>query len=179
MRSKLLSQAVVLTLVATLGLTGCKNFHWPWQKSHPGGQAGAQGEPPPLTGTGTELSTRPIVSEDGLTHGQFTAVYFEYDSARVKPSEVSKLEVVANWMKSKSSAKLVVEGHCDERGTAEYNRALGERRAGAVREELARMGVEADRITTVSYGKDRPADPGHDEAARAKNRRCEFAVVKE
>jgi peptidoglycan-associated lipoprotein len=72
-----------------------------------------------------------------------------------------------------------VEGHCDERGTAEYNRALGERRAGAAREELVRMGVEAERITTISYGKDRPADPGHDEASWAKNRRCEFSAIKE
>ncbi len=178
MRSRFVSHAIILTLVATLGLTGCKNFHWPWQKSHPSDQGGAPGEPPPLTGNGIENGTRPIVTGE-LPHGQFAPVYFDFDSARVKPSEVSKIEAVASWMKSNSSAKLVVEGHCDERGTAEYNRALGERRAGAAREELVRMGVEAERITTISYGKDRPADPGHDEASWAKNRRCEFSAIKE
>ncbi len=178
MRSKFVSHAIVLTLIATLGLTGCKNFHWPWQKSHPNGQAG-ENQPPPLdNGTGIQAGERPIITGD-LQHGQFAAVYFDFDSARVKPSEVSKIEAVANWMKSNSSAKLVVEGHCDERGTAEYNRALGERRAGAAREELVRMGVDAERITTISYGKDRPADPGHGEASWAKNRRCEFSAIKE
>jgi peptidoglycan-associated lipoprotein len=70
-----------------------------------------------------------------------------------------------------------VEGHCDERGTAEFNRALGERRALAAREELVKQGADGSRITTISYGSDRPADMGHDEAAWSKNRRCEFVVV--
>src|ERR1017187_9079776 len=124
MRSRFVSHAIVLTLIATLGLTGCKNFHWPWQKSHAGGQSGAGTEPPALpNGTDLGAGTRPIIPGGELEHGQFAAVYFDFDSARVKPSEVSKIEAVANWMKSNSSAKLVVEGHCDERGTAEYNRA--------------------------------------------------------
>ena len=114
-----------------------------------------------------------------MTHGQFASVYFDFDSAKIRPSEVSKLEAVASRLKSNPNTKLVVEGHCDERGTAEYNRALGERRAQAAREKLVALGVDASRITTISYGKDKPADPGHDEAAWAKNRRCEFAVVKE
>jgi peptidoglycan-associated lipoprotein len=108
--------------------------------------------------------------------GQFTPVYFDYDSAKIKPSETSKLQAVASALKS-SSNKLVVEGHCDERGTAEYNRALGERRAQAAREELVGLGISADRISTVSYGKERPADPGHEDTAWSRNRRCEFVVV--
>jgi len=176
MRSKTLSHAVVLALVAMLGLTGCQNSHWPWQKNKNSANGSQAGEPPPLGGNDIGEGTRPIVNGE-LPHGQFEPIYFDFDSARVRPSEVSKIEAVANWMKSNSGAKLVVEGHCDERGTAEYNRALGERRAAAAREELVRMGVDADRITTISYGKDRPADPGHDEAAWAKNRRCEFSAV--
>ena len=172
MRNKLLTHALCLTLIATLGLTGCKNFRWPWQKP----KSSAQGEPPPLGGTDIAGGERPIISGD-LVHGQFTPVYFDYDSAKVRPSEVSKLDAVASWMKSNPNAKLVVEGYCDERGTAEYNRALGERRAQSAREELVRMGVSAGRITTISYGNDRPADLGHDEAAWAKNRRCEFVAV--
>ena len=175
MRSRLLSYAVVATLIGTLGLTGCKNL---WKKKTTG--SGAEGQPPPLSeGTGIPSGERPIVTGGDLTHGQFAAVYFDFDSAKIRPSEVAKLEAVANWMKSNSSAKLVVEGHCDERGTAEYNRALGERRAQAAREKLVSLGVDAGRITTISYGNDRPADLGHDEAAWAKNRRCEFAIVKE
>ena len=171
MRNKLLTHALCLTLIATLGLTGCKNFRWPWQKKT------TEAAPPPLPESGDIAGgQRPIISGE-LPHGQFTPVYFDYDSAKVRPSEVSKLEAVAAWMKSNPHANLVVEGYCDERGTAEYNRALGERRAQAAREELVHMGVSAGRITTISYGKDRPADLGHDEAAWAKNRRCEFVAV--
>jgi peptidoglycan-associated lipoprotein len=118
-----------------------------------------------------------MVGAEGLPeHGQFAAVLFDYDSARIRPSEDSKLEAVAAYLKA-NPGKLVIEGHCDERGTAEYNRALGERRALAARDALVKLGVDASRMSTISYGKDRPVDPGHDETAWAKNRRCEFVVV--
>ena len=173
MRSKLLSYAVVVTLIGTLGLTGCKN---PWKKK----TSGTGTQPAPLVeGTGIPAGERPLIGPGGeLTHGQFAAVYFDFDSVKIRPSEVAKLEAVAAALKGNSN-KLVIEGHCDERGTAEYNRALGERRAEAAREKLVALGVGAGRITTISYGKDKPADPGHDETAWAKNRRCEFAVVRE
>ena len=96
--------------------------------------------------------------------------------ARIRPSEESKLAAVSAYLKA-NPGKLVIEGHCDERGTAEYNRALGDRRAIAARDELVKLGVDTGRMSTISYGKDRPADPGHDEGAWAKNRRCEFVVV--
>ena len=111
-----------------------------------------------------------------LAHGQFAPVYFDYDSSRIRPSEDPKLQAVAAYLKS-NPGKLVVEGYCDERGTAEFNRALGERRALATREELVKDGADGSRITTISYGSDRPADMGHDEAAWAKNRRCEFGIA--
>jgi peptidoglycan-associated lipoprotein len=178
MRSRFLSHAVVVTLIATLGLTGCRNFHWPWQKKTGASAASPAGQPPPLAeGAGIPSGERPIVTGE-LTHGQFAPVYFDFDSGKIRPSEVAKLEAVAAALKGNSN-KLVIEGHCDERGTAEYNRALGERRAQVAREKLVALGVGAGRITTISYGKDKPADPGHDETAWAKNRRCEFAVVKE
>ena len=110
------------------------------------------------------------------SHGEFEPVYFDFDSSRVKPGEMSKIESVASALKG-NSKKLVVEGHADERGTAEYNRALGERRAQACREELVKKGIAADRISTISYGEDRPAELGHDEGSWAKNRRCEFITV--
>jgi len=107
-------------------------------------------------------------------------VFFDLDKATIKKAEQKKIDEVAAYLKSSgaSANKMLVEGHCDERGTEEYNRALGERRALAVREYLVRAGVGSDRVFTRSYGEDRPADSGHDEAAWAKNRRGEFIVLK-
>ncbi len=105
-------------------------------------------------------------------------VYFDYDRSTVRESEKAKLEAVADHMKKESMDKdLLVEGHCDERGTEEYNRALGERRAQAVREYLVNLGLSAARIQTISYGKDKPIEPEHNEAAWSKNRRGEFGVL--
>jgi peptidoglycan-associated lipoprotein len=101
-------------------------------------------------------------------------LYFAFDSSVIATGERSKLEAVAAYFKKHAEENLLVEGHCDERGTQEYNRALGERRAQACREFLIQTGLPARRIQTISYGKDRPADPGHDEAAWGKNRRAEF-----
>jgi len=95
----------------------------------------------------------------------------------VKSSEKSKAAAVADYLKGNAAAAVKVEGHCDERGTEEYNRSLGERRALACREELIRLGIDANRVDTISYGEDRPADPGHDESAWKKNRRGEFVLL--
>ena len=105
-------------------------------------------------------------------------IYFDYDRFTVKASEAAKLEKVADQLKQNSKHKLRVEGNCDERGTEEYNRSLGERRALSAREFLIKLGVGAERITTTSYGEDKPAELGHDEAAWAKNRRAEFVLLK-
>ena len=104
-------------------------------------------------------------------------IYFDYDSASVKPDDQSKLSAVASALQSDMSAKLLIEGHCDERGTEEYNRALGERRALAAREALTGLGLSASRVATRSYGEDRPADLGHDQSAWTKNRRAEFILL--
>ena len=103
-------------------------------------------------------------------------VHFAFDSAAVLSKEENKLIIVSEKLKSDTSAKLLIEGHCDERGTEEYNRSLGERRALALREALIRSGIEAERVQTISYGKDKPADSGHGEAAWNKNRRGEFIL---
>jgi peptidoglycan-associated lipoprotein len=103
-------------------------------------------------------------------------VYFDFDSSTIKSSEKKKVANVAEYMKKNPGNGLEVEGHCDERGTDGYNRSLGERRALALREELARHGVDAMMIDTVSYGKDHPAVQGHDESAYKKNRRGEFLL---
>jgi peptidoglycan-associated lipoprotein len=103
-------------------------------------------------------------------------VHFDYDSSVVKAAEKSKVAAVADHLKANPLDALEVDGHADERGTEEYNRSLGERRALALRDELMRLGVAASRIDTTSYGKDRPVDTGHDEAAHRKNRRGEFLL---
>ena len=105
-------------------------------------------------------------------------VYFEYDKSSIKDSEISKLEKVANAMKQQYKGKgLRIEGHCDERGTEEYNRSLGNRRALSIREFLVRSGVSAEMVDVVSYGEDRPAESGHTESVWSKNRRGEFVML--
>ncbi len=104
-------------------------------------------------------------------------VRFDFDSAVVKSSEKSNVEAAGAYLKANPKVGLRVEGNCDERGTEEYNRALGERRALAIRELIVGGGVEGDRVVTVSFGKDKPEALGHDEAAWAINRRGVFVVL--
>ena len=104
-------------------------------------------------------------------------VHFAFDSAVVLNKEQANIASVAQALTSSPGDKLFIEGNCDERGTQEYNRALGERRALALREALVKNGIDPERIRTISYGKDKPEDPGHDEAAWAKNRRGVFILL--
>jgi peptidoglycan-associated lipoprotein len=101
-------------------------------------------------------------------------VYFDYDSFTVKPEFQATIEAHAQFLKSNSRAKLSLEGHTDERGGREYNLALGQKRADAVRQSLTLLGVNAAQIETVSFGEEKPAVQGSDESAYAKNRRAEF-----
>jgi peptidoglycan-associated lipoprotein len=102
--------------------------------------------------------------------------FFDFDSASLKAEAKSTLDANAREMKRVTDKNITIEGHCDERGTKAYNLALGEKRANAARDYLVAMGVNPSRITTISYGKERPFDPGHTEAAWAKNRRAHFVV---
>lgn len=111
------------------------------------------------------------------TRFQNQVVYFGFDRFDVSDGEIPKVSDIANAMKSMKN-DIIIAGFTDERGTEEYNRGLGERRAQAVREALIGMGVNPARIQTVSFGKEMPADPGTGEAAWAKNRRAEFGVIK-
>jgi peptidoglycan-associated lipoprotein len=108
---------------------------------------------------------------------QFQPIYFDFDSQTIRASETGKVQQVADFMKN-GSTQIIIAGFTDERGTPEYNRGLGDRRAGAVREALISQGVDGSRIQTVSFGLEMPADPGHNEAAWAKNRRAEIGVIK-
>jgi peptidoglycan-associated lipoprotein len=104
-------------------------------------------------------------------------LFFALDSSEVSEAGQATLNANAALLKQYPSWTITIEGHCDERGTAEYNLALGERRAAAARAYLVSLGIAADRLRTVSYGKEFPFDPGHDEAAFAKNRRAHFVIT--
>src|SRR5262249_51844902 len=104
-------------------------------------------------------------------------IFFAYDSAEIDATAQSTLDADAGVLKQYPSWTITIEGHCDERGTAEYNLALGERRAVAARTYLVSLGIPADRLRTVSYGKEFPFDPGHDDAAWSKNRRAHFVIT--
>jgi peptidoglycan-associated lipoprotein len=101
-------------------------------------------------------------------------IYFDFDKSDIRPDAVRMLDANIDWMKSHPTALILIEGHCDERGTNEYNLALGERRAQATLKYLVSRGVAESRITTISYGEERPVCAGHTEACWAKNRRAHF-----
>jgi len=107
----------------------------------------------------------------------FKPVFFQLDRAELDDGGRAVVNANAALLKKYSTWVTTIEGHCDERGTAEYNLALGERRAAAVRTYLVSLGISPDRIRTVSYGKEFPFDPGHDENAWAKNRRAHFVIT--
>lgn len=115
-------------------------------------------------------------SEDRETLAPHT-VYFGFDRSSISTKELAKVEDVADYLNAETETMVKVEGHCDERGTDEYNRALGERRALSIREVLIQLGVSPQRITTESWGEDRPAVLGETESTYAKNRRGEFVLL--
>ena len=138
--------------------------------------------PPPPTPTisSDPLSGDPYVNEstDAINqHSPLQPIFFALDSDQLDDLAKKTIEDDATVLKKYSTWVITIEGHCDERGTAEYNLALGERRALAVKGYLQTLGLSADRFRTVSYGKEFPFDPGHAEAAWAKNRRAHLMVT--
>jgi peptidoglycan-associated lipoprotein len=128
-----------------------------------------------LSGDATSSSDFPS-SETLGEGGPLADVHFEYDRATLTDEAKATLEKHALWLQGHRDAKVTVEGHCDDRGTTDYNLALGEQRARVARDYLASLGVSAGRMRTVSYGKERPLVKGENEQAYAQNRRAHFAV---
>ncbi len=194
MKRTTLLNFLFLGLVLMIGATACKKkpaiiTHIP-QGSRVGPGTGATsgfeqgvsvpGEFAPDATTGRI----PLANPEGIdgrnqNRSMFEAntVYFDLDSASVKSNEQSKLETVANYFKSNPAGDLLIEGHCDERGTEGYNLTLGDRRANALREYLVNLGVSPERIHVVSFGEAKPAADGADESAYSKNRRGEFIFI--
>lgn len=126
--------------------------------------------------TGTLREVRPTEAPADAVVSELQIVYFDYDSSDLSAATVAALQVNAEWLKQHPGVTVRIEGHCDERGTVEYNYALGARRANTVRDYLARLGVAPERMETISYGKERPIDPANTEEAWAKNRRAQFFI---
>ena len=150
----------------------------------PGGNPGGGGTGPTIV----EIPTDPLnqalgnnfSGNDSEDRDTFLAqmVHFDYDSSSVKPTDLAKVEIVAQHMVQNPSHKLMIEGHCDERGTEDYNVSLGERRALAVVDELLRLGISQGRIRTTSYGEKVPMADGLTEQAFTQNRRGEFVLLR-
>ena len=147
--------------------------------SAPGAGDGAPVKEAPVAPEAAPPVTPPAAPGVAVTEeakSMFDDVRFDFDKSEVREDGRQTCRVVADYLKKNPRAKLLIEGHCDERGTAEYNMALGERRATAVMTYLVSLGVSKAALSTVSFGKEKPLDPGHDEEAWAKNRRAHFVL---
>jgi peptidoglycan-associated lipoprotein len=176
---------MTLALVVALAATGCRNHKPVGVTPIPNGQGGQVGElgpggtmggNQPGGGQQSSISDFDNMTQDRAALANYT-IHFAFDSSTIRHSEDANLQSVASALSSDPSTKLIIEGNCDERGTEEYNRSLGERRALAARQALAKLGVDPARIRTVSYGKDKPTDSGHDESAWSQNRRDDFVLL--
>lgn len=172
--------ALRLTLVAgaALSLAACAHHPKPTYPTaapppaaRPAPPAPAPSRPEPVTQNALPGSERDFVINIG------DRVYFDFDSYAVRTDAGPLLDAQTGWLKRYPAVQVRIEGNCDERGTREYNLALGARRANAVREYLVSHGVEAGRITTVSYGKEKPIDPGAGDVAEQHNRNGHTAIV--
>jgi peptidoglycan-associated lipoprotein len=121
-----------------------------------------------------DVPPTPIPSR--VSSSDFQPAFFDLDSYALRDDARSALDADAKLLRDNADVNVTIEGHCDERGTSEYNQALGERRAQAARDYLVAAGISAGRLNVISYGKERPFDPGHDESAWAKNRRAHLVV---
>jgi peptidoglycan-associated lipoprotein len=184
--------AVIALVVIALGVGACAKKKPPVARPMPPpattGNTGGNPPPPPPTPVPdtTPVPPEPTITEDPLAAGDldiinknspFQPVFFGLDSFEVDTTAQQALTTNAGILKKYPAWVITIEGHCDERGTAEYNLALGEKRALAAKTYLVSLGIPADRLRTVSYGKEFPFDPGHDEAAWSKNRRAHFVVT--
>jgi peptidoglycan-associated lipoprotein len=148
--------------------------------------------PPPQEQPPVERVEAPVVQEPQLSEEELLlqksldqinrekplgTIYFDYDRAVVRDDARATLDGNAGWLKKFRTIKVLVEGHCDERGTEEYNLALGEKRAKAAQDYLLSLGIGSDRLKIISYGKSQPINPGHDEGAWQMNRRAQFLVI--
>jgi peptidoglycan-associated lipoprotein len=193
MRSTVPRAALVVLVMLTTGASACGGKKPPVARAIP---PPAPAPAPPATAARPPAPPEPVneptivppepLREDRIAsaslddinrNSPLKPVFFEYDSSDLAGDAMTILDANAAVLKKYPSWTITIEGHCDERGTAEYNLALGERRAVASRAYLVSLGISADRLRTVSYGKEFPFEPGHDESAYVKNRRAHFVIT--
>lgn len=159
-----------LALLTVIWVTGCGKKKQPVIETPPPVEQPKQPEP-----TKPEPTPEPEVKK--VTESDFRIVYFDFDKYNLVDSAKRALDYNAQILKDNPSLMIRIEGHCDERGTIEYNLSLGEKRAASAKKYLADLGIDPKRLQTISYGKERPAVAGSNEAAWAKNRRDEFKII--
>jgi len=165
-------KSIILMILSLFLIFGCAEKKQ-LVKTAPEQQVVAPPAPPPPPATKEEA---PVRFNDWTAVPQIEAVHFDFDKAELSDADRAILQKNADYIKSDPDKMVLVEGHCDERGTIEYNLALGQKRAAAVREYYGQMGVPLGNIATLSYGNEKPVDPAHNELAWAKNRRAETKV---
>ncbi len=166
----------LLLVIALVAASGCRK-----KPGAASSNLGPEVMPPEDINTPSSFEETKLDDRETTEFGKRVAstlepVMFKFDSAKLADSEVAKADAVAAFLNDNAAYKVVVEGNCDERGTAEYNMALGERRAQAVRAYLLNVGIPESKIQTLSYGEEKPAAPGHAESDWSKNRRADFAI---
>ncbi len=175
---------VIPVLILTLFLVGC-----PKRPATSGVSVPAPGAPAaagggtmpgpaatPTPGPGPSAATTPPRPSEFMANDNLKDINFDFDKYDIRPGDAKTLDANATWLKANANNLVLIEGHCDERGTNEYNLALGERRAKSTMNYLVAQGVQANRITIISYGEERPVCTEHNEACWAKNRRSHFLV---
>lgn len=178
MRGRRISTLTCATLALAVAAAACSHKKPPETEPRP------RNEPPPVTqpaDNGQDAARRAAEEERARRERAMTSlqqqIYFAFDKSDLEQEARDRLQAKAQVLRDYPEIRVRIEGHCDERGTVEYNLALGERRANAAREYLIDLGIDPDRLTTVSYGEERPAVDGHNEAAWAQNRRDEFVPL--
>ena len=168
MKSLIKNSMLTLLMALTLVLVGCSSGA---QKDS--GSSSDSMVDDAADATAIELNG----SSDDSTAGPLKTIYFPYNSSELTAAAKATLEENAMWLKATTAVDIEIEGHCDERGGQQYNLALGERRAKAVKGYLESFGVESNRVSVISYGRENPVAFGHDEESWAKNRRANFKVT--
>ena len=171
--SSTIARAVAVVSLGAMLVMGCSS-------KKPGGVNGAGADGANGIGTsgveGTDGKALPSGSLGSNEHGPLNDIHFAYNEYTIEPQDGSVLRSNASWLQTNAQSRVQVEGHCDERGSEEYNIALGAKRAQAAKDYLVTLGIPSSRISTISYGKELPACQDHDESCWSQNRRDHFAV---
>jgi peptidoglycan-associated lipoprotein len=168
-----LSSVTLVALTLSFLFVGCSKEEPPPPTAEAQPRPVAPPPPPPAPAP----APGPSISQQAFQDFQNQDIFFDFDKYDLRMDARGVLDRKAGFLNQNSSVRSQIEGHCDERGTNEYNLALGERRANAAKQYLTTAGVSPARLTTISYGEERPLDPGHNEAAWARNRRAHFVIT--